>query len=219
MYSGMLEFLPERAVLRRELSSGDYPLSAYFFAKTLASVPVRVLLPWVFVTLSYPLVDAQPLWAVYSSLAALVVLSTLAGSSVGACVGCTTLDYHTASSITTVVALAMLIVGGFYLTELPPWVAFLSYTSAFRYSYRASIQVMYGFGRLVDCQGGYHILACAYAEDGTIAESSLVEYTLGVGLDPLYVNVLVMGLFFVLFQVLAYFSLLYGEYDTLFKSI
>ncbi len=119
MFEGMLEFLPERVALRRELGSGDYRLSAYFVAKTLASTPVRVLLPWAFVSVSYFLMDAQPSAKVYFSLTALVVLATLVGNSIGACIGCVTENYHIATSLTTVVSLSMLIVGGFYLTELP----------------------------------------------------------------------------------------------------
>ena len=219
MFEGMLEFLPERVALRRELSSGDYRLSAYFIAKTLASAPVRVLLPLGFVTLSYFMVDAQASLRAYLAFSALVVFATLVGNSVGAFVGCLTSNYHVATRLTTVVALSMLVVGGFYLTHLPPWLSFLGYFSAFRYSYRASIQVLFKFKEGIRCMGGFWIYACRFDPYGTIGGDAVIDYTLGADLDPLGVNIGVMCVYFVSFRVFAYFALLYGEYNTLFKRI
>jgi len=211
MFEGMLEFLPERVVLRRELASGDYPLSAYFLAKTLASTPVRVFLPWVFVTISYFMADAQPRAEVYFALAALVVLSTLVGSSIGTCVGCITEDYHVASSLTTMLSLSMLIVGGFYLTALPRWLSFLGYCSAFRYAYRACVQVMFGSARRISCAGGYWVAACATAPSGFVDGAEAVTFVLGDGVESLPTNIWVMAIFFVFFRVVAYWALLFAE--------
>ena len=219
MFEGMLEFLPERFALRRELSSGDYRLSAYFVAKTLASTPVRVLLPWTFVTVSYFLVDAQPSAKVYFSLTLLVVLATLVGNSIGAFIGCVTENYHIATSLTTVVSLSMLIVGGFYLTQLPHWLAPVGYLSAFRYAYRACVQVVLDSDREIQCAGGYWFRACATATDGYIDGTDVAAAVLGKDVEPLNVNIGILVLLFGLFRYLAYLALLWGEHNTLYKQL
>ena len=219
MFEGMLEFLPERFALRRELSSGDYRLSAYFVAKSLASTPVRVLLPWTFITVSYFLVDAKPSAKVYFSLTALVVLATLVGNSIGACIGCVTENYHIATSLTTVVSLSMLIVGGFYLTQLPHWLAPVGYLSAFRYAYRACVQVVLDADREIECAGGYWLRACATATDGYIDGTDVAAAVLGKDVEPLHMNIGILALLFVLFRYLAYLALLWGEHDTLYKQL
>lgn len=219
MFEGMLEFLPERPVIRRELVSGDYRLSAYFLAKTLAGVPVKVALPWLFVTISYFMVAAQLSALVYFSFAAIVVLSTLVGNSIGLFIGTLTQDYHIATSLTTVVALGMLIVGGFYLKVLPHWLQFLGNVSAFRFAYRATIQVAFSYIDSVQCEGGYYIYACYLSTTGTITGADIILVTLGDNVDSISVNVGVLFLFFVTFRVFAYASLLASEYSTLYKRI
>lgn len=219
MFDGMLEFLPERPVIRRELISGDYRLSAYFLAKTLAGIPVKVVLPWLFVTISYFLVAAQPSAEVYFSFAGIVVLSTLCGNSIGLFIGTLTQDYHIATSLTTVVALGMLIVGGFYLKELPHWLQFLGNLSAFRFAYRASVQISFSYIDRVQCEGGFYIYACFLSTTGTISGSEVAQITLGANVDAVGINVVVLLLFFLCLRLFAYWSLLASEFSTLFRKI
>lgn len=62
LFSGLLEFLPERICLRKERESGMYRVSAYFLAKTLSSIPLRIALPSLYVFIAYPMAikDALP---------------------------------------------------------------------------------------------------------------------------------------------------------------
>jgi hypothetical protein len=55
LYAGLLEFLPERECLRKERESGMYRVSAYFLAKTLSSIPIRIMLPSLYVFIAYPM--------------------------------------------------------------------------------------------------------------------------------------------------------------------
>jgi hypothetical protein len=226
MFEGMLEFLPERAPIRRELVSGDYRLSAYFIAKTLAGTPVKLVLPWLFVTISYFMAAQQPNAETYLAFSAIIVLSTLVGNSIGMFIGSVTLDVNIATSLTTVAALGMLIVGGFYLKALPPWLEFISCLSMFRFAYRACVQVAYKYSGDVVCQGGYWIHACYLNADGSfnthgyISGAQAVDFILDSGdVDSLGTNIYVLFIYFVAFRFFSYLALLWAEYDTLFKEI
>ena len=41
----------------------------------------------------------------------------------------------------TLTALGMMLLGGFYVRDLPPWLAWLKWTSSMRYAYNALVQV------------------------------------------------------------------------------
>lgn len=49
---------PERAVLNKERATGSYRLSAYFFGKTLAETPLELLLPIMFGSIVYWMVQS-----------------------------------------------------------------------------------------------------------------------------------------------------------------
>lgn len=225
MFEGMLEFIPERASIRRELVSGDYRLSAYFVAKTLAGTPVKLVLPLVYVAISYFMAAKEANAETFFSFAAIIILATLVGNSIGMFIGSVTLDVNVATSLTTVAALGMLIVGGFYLKKLPPWLEFLSSLSMFRFAYRACVQVVYKYSGDVTCNGGYWISACYFNADGSYNASGFITGAQAAAfvlddsdVDSLGTNIYVMFIYFAAFRIFSYLALLWAEYDTLFKE-
>jgi ABC-type multidrug transport system ATPase subunit len=205
LYEGMLEYLPERAVLQRELQAGDYTILACFVGKTLATVPAQVILPWLYLTLASPLIATAFNTQSYLCLTGVMILTTMTGSGIGVLIGTATTDYHLAASLTTVVSLAMLIVGGFYLQQLPSWLAALSVLSAFGYSYRAVVQVALR-GVSIHCEGGYWIPACV--NRGAVPGADVEAWLLSSGTQrSLAVNIAALVVFFVVFRVLACASL------------
>jgi ABC-type multidrug transport system ATPase subunit len=205
LYEGMLEYLPERAVLQRELQAGEYTILACFVGKTLATVPAQVILPWLYLTVAYPLIATAFNMQSYLCLTGVMILTTMTGSSIGVLIGTATTDYHLAASLTTVVSLAMLIVGGFYLQQLPSWLAELSVLSAFGYSYRAVVQVVLR-DLSIQCEGGYWIPACV--NRGIIAGAEVEMWLLRGGKGyGLAVNIAALVVFLVVFRALACASL------------
>jgi ABC-type multidrug transport system ATPase subunit len=63
LFSGILEFLPELLCLKKERESGMYRVSAYFLAKTISTIPLRIVQPSLYVLIAYPLAiqDASPI--------------------------------------------------------------------------------------------------------------------------------------------------------------
>ena len=219
MFTGMQEFLPERPVLQRELGAGEYRLSAYYLAKTCASLLVQLPLPLAFLALSYFLAFVDCRAETYFSMAGVVVLGIVAGNSIGAFIGTLTVDYHIATSLSTVVTLAMLITGGFYLKELPPWLDFFGVLSAFRYAYRASVQLAFMQVRCLECMGGYWLSACIGREYGScVGGGAVTDSILGATVDPLGWNIAALLAFGAVFRLLGYLSLLVAEYNTIFTK-
>jgi len=72
----------EHVVISKERRSGSYHLSAYYLAKTVSELPLVLLLPLVFLTISY-WAAAINSWASYFALLLIVTVSNLAGQASG----------------------------------------------------------------------------------------------------------------------------------------
>ena len=107
LFQGLLEFLPERACLKKEREAGMYHLSAYFLAKSCAALPVRVILPSLYFLIAYPMAVANSRPEALFALGAVLVLVTLVGESVGFLIGTLTIQEDVAISTATIVALGM----------------------------------------------------------------------------------------------------------------
>lgn len=67
--------------------------------------------------------------------------------------------------------------GGFYirLSNVPSFLQWLKYTSAFRYGYESILVLQIRLGNPIICQGGYYIAACRYLPIGSILPTKDLE--------------------------------------------
>ena len=211
----MLEFIPERKVLKKERESGLYHLSAYFSAKSTGTVPVRVLLPVIFSIIIFPMViPAKELlvqqWFAFVSLA---IISAFTGESIGLFIGTLTLDLDIAIAIATVTTLGILLLGGFYIRSLPVWLDWLKYTSPLRYAYSASVQIMWLWGSPITCEDGSFIGQCtAYPYVGTVSGEEVMNW-LSITKLTIGQNFLVLIVYLVMFRIFGYLSLRFIRFN------
>jgi hypothetical protein len=59
----------------------------------------------------------------------------------------------TAQTITAIIMLTMMLVGGFYVTTSPPWIAWLKYASFVYYGYNLLLKINWVGVPLWDCAG------------------------------------------------------------------
>ncbi len=152
-FSGTLEFLPERGVLKKERASGLYHVSAYLVAKQVSSLPVRLTLPTLLVVISLPMAIPYLTVTLFLGVWAIILLTSLTGEAIGTFVGTLTLDFEKAVAIQTIASLAVLLLAGFYVTELPYWLDWLKFTSPLRYSFSAVTVVLLTEAPLIECNG------------------------------------------------------------------
>ena len=58
----------------------------------------------------------------------------------------------TAQTITSVIMLTMMLVGGFYVTNIPAWIAWLKYLSFIYYGYNLLLKIEYSGVTLYNCK-------------------------------------------------------------------
>jgi hypothetical protein len=184
MFLAFNEFFMERACLKKEREAGLYHLSAYFLAKTVASAPVRMALPAMYILISYPMVMAQVDGRAFAAIVFIIVLVALVAESVGLLISTVTVDYEMTLSVGTLTALGMMLLGGFYVKSLPPWLAWLKWTSSMRYAYSSLVQVQFVVGPPLLCEGGEVIPACRALPSGTPLPASDVLAWIGIDAVP-----------------------------------
>ena len=192
-----------------------YEMSSYFMAKSVAVVPIRIVQPLLYVLISYPMVfskmNANDYVGTMFIVAAITILGAVMGESIGFFISTLTINTDVAISISTVVALLFLILGGFYAKFIPPWLDWLKYVSALRYVYVAVLKVVLQDYETIICdQNGLFISKCfnnEYVDYRYVVEIFLQTGVLGSFQAPY--NIFIMILFLVAFRFLAFLSLAY----------
>lgn len=153
MFAALFTFPNEHKMMLKERASGMYRLSAFYFARTASDVPMEVTIPTVFIVIIYFMAGLRlSAWAFLSNWAA-VTLCLLVAQSFGLLIGATVMVPKTAQTITAIIMLTMMLVGGFYVTTIPAWIAWLKYASFVYYGYNLLLKINWVGVPLWDCAG------------------------------------------------------------------
>lgn len=142
-FNAVFTFPTEHAMLVKERKSGMYSLSSYYFSRMAGDLPMELILPTVFLLVLYWMSGLRT-DLVSFGLTLLVLLGyCLVSQGLGLFVGAAIMDAKKASTLVTVIMLAFLLTGGFYVTHVPGWMNWVKYSSFTYYCFRLLILVQY----------------------------------------------------------------------------
>ncbi|GLC73199.1 hypothetical protein PLESTF_001346200 [Pleodorina starrii] len=168
LFSSLFTFPNEYRMLKKERPAGMYRLSAYYAARTASDLPIELFYPTLFVVVIYWLGGLRPTPGAFFANLFSMLLIVLLAQSWGLLFGGTFMDPKAAQTITTVVMLSFLLVGGFYVKAVPVWIGWIKYLSF----------IYWGFNLLLKIQfRGY-----TYWEGG--APVTDIQSALGLPTDP-----------------------------------
>lgn len=203
MFTAYMAFPLERAIIFKERSSGAYHLSAYFMAKTTSEAPARLALPAIYMVISYWMSGVNNNFGIFIASTLCSLLSVLAGESIGLFVGAAVLDMEKGMVMMTVAALGLMVVGGFFVRNIPFWVQWLGYISPFKYSYNSSVQLI--FDRPVPCDGSGLLPSCENADNGYASVQEVLDF-LGVEFSAGF-NAAMLLVMFIVVRIMAFYAL------------
>lgn len=151
MFSALMAFPVERAIITQERAASSYNLSAYFMAKTTADAPVRICLPLLYMTVSYWMMAIRSDFVTFVASIGCTLLSVLAGEAFGLLVGASILDLQHAITTMTVSMLFLMLLGGFFVENIPPFIEWAKFLSPFKYAFDSSLQLV--VDRDLPCDG------------------------------------------------------------------
>jgi ABC-type multidrug transport system ATPase subunit len=174
MFTAFMAFPQERSIMLKERASGSYHLSAYFLAKTTSEAPARMVLPFIYMIVSYWLAGVNYNFLIFLGSTVCTLLSVLAGESIGLLVGTTVFDMEKGMVVMTVTSLALMVVGGFFVQNLPAWLQWLRFLSPFKYAYDSSVQLV--FNRPTPCDGSAVLAVCSGRDEGFASPEEVIAH-------------------------------------------
>ncbi|GAA0186228.1 ATP-binding cassette [Lithospermum erythrorhizon] len=151
LFNATFAFPQERPMLTKERNSGMYRLSSYFFARTIGDLPMELILPSIFVTVTYWMGGLRPSIITFIQTLLIVLFNVLVSQSVGLALGAILRDVKQGITLSSVVMLVFLLAGGYYIQHIPEFIIWLKYISFSHYCYKLLIGVQYSMNEIYEC--------------------------------------------------------------------
>merc|ERR1712224_793060 len=87
LFEALFSFPQDRVVIQKERATASYRLSSYFMAMTVADLPVFLLMPFIYMTISYWMVAPTLGFVKYLCILLIALLSVMTGQAMGFLVG------------------------------------------------------------------------------------------------------------------------------------
>ncbi|XP_009586692.1 ABC transporter G family member 21-like [Nicotiana tomentosiformis] len=195
LFNAIFAFPQERPMLIRERSSGMYRLSSYYFARTVGDLPMELVLPTIFVTVTYWMGGLKPSFLTFMLTLLIILLNVLVSQGLGLALGAILMDVKQATTLSSVLMLVFLLASGYYIQHIPIFINWLKYISFSHYCYKLLLGVQYSKNELYECGIG------KYCE---VMEFPAIKV---LGIDNLVLDVVALVVMLVVYRLLAYVAL------------
>ncbi|KAJ0430915.1 putative ABC-type maltose transporter [Helianthus annuus] len=197
--NAIFTFPQDRPMLIRERSSAMYRLSSYYFARMAGDLPMELVLPTIFVTITYWMGGLRPSPITFVLTVLIILFNVLVSQGLGLALGAILIDLKQASTLSSVIMLVFLLAGGYYIQQIPPFISWLKYISFSHYCYKLLVEVQYMETEVYDCPTGIHC---------RVIDFPAIKY---LGVDHLWWDVAALGIMLVGYRFLAYVALRMGK--------
>ncbi|KAL1343710.1 hypothetical protein HN51_030054 [Arachis hypogaea] len=199
LFNAIFAFPLERPMLVKERSSGMYHLSSYYVARMLGDLPMELVLPTIFVSISYWMGGLKPSVVTFVLTLLIMLFNVLVSQGIGLALGAILMDVKQATTLASVTMLVFLLAGGYYIQHMPPFIEWLKYVSFSHYCYKLLVGVQYPENDVYDCGHG---LLCRVRDFPAIK---------CLGIENLWEDVATLTLMLIGYRVVAYLALRMGQ--------
>ncbi|KAL6781161.1 hypothetical protein ACKKBG_A10055 [Auxenochlorella protothecoides x Auxenochlorella symbiontica] len=134
LFVALFTFPEEQRMMLKERASGMYRLSAFYFARLMSDWPMDFTIPTLFIIVVYFMGGLRYTAGAFFANYFTVILSMLVAQSLGLLIGTMVMNPKTAQTYATIIMLAMVLTGGFFVVGLADWIGWLKYLSFIYYA-------------------------------------------------------------------------------------
>lgn len=201
LFQALWAFPTERPMIAKERRSGAYRFSAYYFAKVIGEAPFEMILPSVYLLISYPLMGGT----VSAFLGILVsqILSSLAAQSVGLLFG-SIMDSPAATTVAAIFTVAAQLLGGYLSTNVSTYYKIFSLV----YNGLRNMQIIeFHYGNPIRCGINSAFSSCSEGGNEFINPVDLLRKDETGFMFPFWSHSAVLVGIIILFRVISYLAL------------
>ncbi|GFS39139.1 ABC-2 type transporter family protein [Actinidia rufa] len=197
LFQAIFTFPQERMMLEKERSSGMYRLSSYFMARTVGDLPMELVLPTIFITITYWMAALKPAAANFLETLLVLLYSVLVSQGLGLALGALVMDQKSATILGSVIMLSFLLAGGYYVQHVPAFISWIKYISISQYTYKLMLGSQYSPNDTYPCG----------SNNGTCLVGDFPAIKL-VGLGGQAMSVVALGIMLIGYRLIAYVALM-----------
>lgn len=196
LFQAIFTFPEERMMLEKERSSGMYRLSSYFISRIIGDLPMELVLPTVFVIITYFMTGLKLTVGHFFHTLFVLLYSVLVAQGLGLAIGALIMDQKAATTFASVIMMAFLLAGGYYVQNVPPFISWIKYISISHYTYKLLL------GSQFKPNDGY---PCGGPSECLVGEFPAIKQ---IGLDGQVVATIALGIMLVGYRFIAYIALM-----------
>lgn len=196
LFQALFTFPQEKLMLTKERSSGMYRLSSYFMARSAGDLPMELALPFGFIIITYWMAGLKPTAFHFFKTLIVVLYTVLVSHGVGLAIGAVVMNFRSATTLAAVIVNAFFLVGGYYVRNVPSFIAWLKYVSVTYHSYKLLLSSQYKSEEMYACGPN---ITCRIGSDPTIEK---------IGLGGEVISYLSLTAMLVVFRTIAYLALI-----------
>ncbi|KAL2472837.1 ABC transporter G family member 9 [Forsythia ovata] len=173
-----------------------YRLSSYFTARTLGDLPMELILPTTFFSITYWMAGLKPRPGNFFSGLFINLFNALVSQGLGLALGAVIMDQESAITLGTVIMMLFLLGSGYFVQHVPKFISWIKYISISQYVYKLLLGSQYKPGETYPC--------------GT-NETCLVEDFPSIktlGLDGQAISLVALAIMLVVYRLIAYLALM-----------
>lgn len=196
LFQAIFTFPQERMMLEKERASGMYRLSSYFMSRVVGDLPMELVLPTVFVIITYWMAGLKATPGNFFRALFSLLYNVLVSQGLGLAIGALVMDQKSATILGSVIMLSFLLAGGYYVQHVPPFIAWIKYVSTSQYTYKLLLGSQFKSGETYPCGDNKTCLVEDFPSVKTI------------GLDGQVVSAVALGIMLIGYRLIAYLALM-----------
>ena len=146
MFVSLFTFPAEQRHMLKERASGMYRLSAFYVARSFADFPTDMSIPSGLIVVVYFMAGLKSTWGAFWGTYGTLLLSMFVAQSYGLLLGSYFMNPKTSQAVAAVIMLSFILTGGFFVLNIPSWIAWFKYLSFVYYALGLALYVQFDAG-------------------------------------------------------------------------